>query len=309
MPGAVASLGGAERALRQAALRRPAGAGHRHRRARLRGAGGGAAEVDAGRAGGRAGVAARLRADLPAARPRAARSASCSACRRRRARCARSPQTKGAGASTAARSPKAWRAARASRAGRTRWPTSPPTSPSGSTPIAKDYRGHTLHEIPPNGQGIAALMALGILQHFDLASLPVDGTASLHLQIEAMKLAFADVYRYVSERVDDGGHARAAARRRLPGQPRQADRPEARAGLRRRQPGQGRHHLPDRRRRERHDGQLHPEQLHGLRLGRGRARLGPEPAEPRPRLQPDAPAARTSWRRASGPSTPSSRPS
>jgi gamma-glutamyltranspeptidase/glutathione hydrolase len=65
--------------------------------------------------------------------------------------------------------------------------------------IAQDYRGHTLHEIPPNGQGIAALIALGILQHFDLASLPVDGTASQHLQIEAMKLAFADVYRYVAD--------------------------------------------------------------------------------------------------------------
>ncbi len=67
------------------------------------------------------------------------------------------------------------------------------------TPLAKDYRGHTLHEIPPNGQGIAAQIALGILQHFDLAALPVDGIASQHLQIEAMKLAFADVYRYVSE--------------------------------------------------------------------------------------------------------------
>ena len=65
--------------------------------------------------------------------------------------------------------------------------------------IAQDYRGHTLHEIPPNGQGIAALIALGILQHFDLAALPVDGTASQHLQIEAMKLAFADVYRYVAD--------------------------------------------------------------------------------------------------------------
>ena len=54
---------------------------------------------------------------------------------------------------------------------------------------------------------------------------------------------------------------------------RAADRPPARAGLRRRQPGQGRHHLPHRRRRARHDGQLHPEQLHGLRLGRGGAGL------------------------------------
>jgi gamma-glutamyltranspeptidase/glutathione hydrolase len=72
--------------------------------------------------------------------------------------------------------------------------------PEWVTPLSKDYRGHTLHEIPPNGQGIAALMALGILKRFDIASLPVDGTASFHLQIEAMKLAFADVYRFVSER-------------------------------------------------------------------------------------------------------------
>ena len=72
--------------------------------------------------------------------------------------------------------------------------------PEWVMPISRDYRGYTLHEIPPNGQGIAALIALGILEKFDLASLPVDSTASQHLQIEAMKLAFADVYRYVSER-------------------------------------------------------------------------------------------------------------
>ncbi len=66
-------------------------------------------------------------------------------------------------------------------------------------PISMDYRGHTLHEIPPNGQGIAALIALGILDNFDLAALQRDGVDSQHLQIEAMKLAFADVYRYVAE--------------------------------------------------------------------------------------------------------------
>ena len=66
-------------------------------------------------------------------------------------------------------------------------------------PISKDYRGYTLHEIPPNGQGIAALIALGILDKFDLAAMPVDGVDSQHLQIEAMKLAFADTYKYVSE--------------------------------------------------------------------------------------------------------------
>jgi gamma-glutamyltranspeptidase/glutathione hydrolase len=60
--------------------------------------------------------------------------------------------------------------------------------------ISTGYRGHELHEIPPNGQGIAALIALGILEHFDVASLPVDGVASQHLQIEAMKLAFDAAY-------------------------------------------------------------------------------------------------------------------
>jgi gamma-glutamyltranspeptidase/glutathione hydrolase len=71
--------------------------------------------------------------------------------------------------------------------------------PEWVKPIGKNYRGYTLHEIPPNGQGIAALIALGILDKFDLGSLPVDGVDSQHLQIEAMKLAFADVYRYVAE--------------------------------------------------------------------------------------------------------------
>ncbi len=71
--------------------------------------------------------------------------------------------------------------------------------PEWVTPIAKDYRGYTLHEIPPNGQGIAAQIALGILESFDLAGLPVDGPEAQHLQIEAMKLAFADTYRYVSD--------------------------------------------------------------------------------------------------------------
>ncbi|WP_397407292.1 gamma-glutamyltransferase family protein [Polaromonas sp.] len=71
--------------------------------------------------------------------------------------------------------------------------------PEWVKPIGKDYRGHTLHEIPPNGQGISALIALGILDKFDVAGLAVDGVDSQHLQIEAMKLAFADVYKYVAE--------------------------------------------------------------------------------------------------------------
>src|SRR5437868_5319584 len=66
-------------------------------------------------------------------------------------------------------------------------------------PLEMDYRGYTLHEIPPNGQGIVALMALGMLEHFDVPSHEVDGADSLHLQIEATKLAFADARAYVAD--------------------------------------------------------------------------------------------------------------
>ncbi len=65
--------------------------------------------------------------------------------------------------------------------------------------MTMDFRDCTLHEIPPNGQGIAALIALGILENWDLSGYAVDSADSLHLQIEAMKLAYADTHRYVSD--------------------------------------------------------------------------------------------------------------
>ena len=66
-------------------------------------------------------------------------------------------------------------------------------------PIRVEYHGHRLYEIPPNGQGIAALIALGILRHWKLETLQVDCPDVIHLQIEAMKLAFADAHRYVAD--------------------------------------------------------------------------------------------------------------
>jgi gamma-glutamyltranspeptidase/glutathione hydrolase len=65
--------------------------------------------------------------------------------------------------------------------------------------LSQDYRGYTLHEIPPNGQGIASLMTLSMLSNFDLSAYPVDSVDSLHLQIEAMKLAFADIKRHLAD--------------------------------------------------------------------------------------------------------------
>jgi gamma-glutamyltranspeptidase/glutathione hydrolase len=66
-------------------------------------------------------------------------------------------------------------------------------------PISVNYRDITLHEIGPSGQGIGALMALGMLQHFDLRAAGLDSVLSHHLQIEAMKLAFADMQQYVAD--------------------------------------------------------------------------------------------------------------
>ena len=66
-------------------------------------------------------------------------------------------------------------------------------------PLAIAYRDLVLHEIPPNGQGIAAQMALGMLRHFDLRAAGVDSALALHLQIEAMKLAFADLHAHVAD--------------------------------------------------------------------------------------------------------------
>ncbi|MBV8504047.1 MAG: gamma-glutamyltransferase family protein [Paucibacter sp.] len=65
--------------------------------------------------------------------------------------------------------------------------------------ISCEHAGYQLHEIPPNGQGIAALIALGILRQLDYQRHPVDSAAAQHLQIEAMKLAFSDTYRYVAD--------------------------------------------------------------------------------------------------------------
>jgi gamma-glutamyltranspeptidase/glutathione hydrolase len=71
--------------------------------------------------------------------------------------------------------------------------------PEWVTPIQKDFAGHTVHQIPPNGQGIAALMALGMLDKLELGRFAVDSVESQHLQIEAMKLAFSDTYRWVAD--------------------------------------------------------------------------------------------------------------
>ena len=66
-------------------------------------------------------------------------------------------------------------------------------------PISTNYRGYDVWELPPNGQGIAALMALNILEGYDLGSMARDSAENFHLQIEAMKLGYEDAQRYVGD--------------------------------------------------------------------------------------------------------------
>ncbi|HUS16734.1 MAG TPA: gamma-glutamyltransferase family protein [Chloroflexia bacterium] len=66
-------------------------------------------------------------------------------------------------------------------------------------PIHATYHDHDIWEIPPNGQGITTLIALNILAEFDLAATSRESVESYHLQIEALKLAYADALAYIAD--------------------------------------------------------------------------------------------------------------
>ncbi len=71
--------------------------------------------------------------------------------------------------------------------------------PEWVEPISTTYRGWTVYELPPNGQGIAALSMLNIMERFPLADYGHNSAAALHVMIEAKKLAYADMVRYVGD--------------------------------------------------------------------------------------------------------------
>lgn len=66
-------------------------------------------------------------------------------------------------------------------------------------PISTNYRGYDVWELPPNGQGLIALLALNILEGFDLRKFPRESVESYHLQLEAIKLAFASARPYITD--------------------------------------------------------------------------------------------------------------
>ena len=71
--------------------------------------------------------------------------------------------------------------------------------PEWVEPVSTSYRGWTVYELPPNGQGIAALSMLNIMEHFPMAEYGHNSVDALHVMIEAKKLAYADMYKYVGD--------------------------------------------------------------------------------------------------------------
>ncbi len=65
--------------------------------------------------------------------------------------------------------------------------------------VSRRYRDVELHEIPPSGQGLVALMALGMLGRFDIAGMGVDSADSIHAQVEAIKIAFVEARRHIGD--------------------------------------------------------------------------------------------------------------
>ncbi|WP_031501016.1 gamma-glutamyltransferase [Bryobacter aggregatus] len=71
--------------------------------------------------------------------------------------------------------------------------------PEWVDPISTTYRGWKIYELPPNGQGVAALSMLNIMESFPIGDYGPNSTAALHVMIEAKKLAYADMAHYVGD--------------------------------------------------------------------------------------------------------------
>ena len=72
-------------------------------------------------------------------------------------------------------------------------------SPEWVDPVSTNYRGYDVWELPPNGQGIAALQILNILENYDIRNMGFDSAEYIHLFVEAKKLAFEDRAKYYAD--------------------------------------------------------------------------------------------------------------
>ena len=160
--------------------------------------------------------------------------------------------------------------------------------PEWVTPIKTSYRGWNVYEIGPQTQGISALMMLNLMEPYPMADYGFHSTNALHVMIEAKKLAYADMLKYIGDprftrnpveallskpRAIDRAKLIDQAQGRLPGRAGEAARHHRRAGQR--------HDLHVRDRQGRQHRLADPEQLQRLRLGPGAAGHRLHAAEPR----------------------------
>ena len=157
-------------------------------------------------------------------------------------------------------------------------------------PISTTYRGHTLYELPPNSQGLTALLLLNILEGIDLTSMRTRPGRYYHTLIEATKIAFADRNRYIADpgvREGAGEGAAVEGLRRQPARAHRSEEGDRPAGVRRHPHGQ-RHDLLHRRRQGSQRRVVHQQHLQLVRIGRS------SPATPASCCTIAAPASRSS---------------
>ncbi len=257
--------------------------------------------------GGRDGVPA------GATRPPPRRSCPAAARRRRasgsgtpttRAR-SRSSPTAASAPSTAAPSASASSRGSLPSTASSRSTTSGENAPTWVTPISVPFQGYRVWELPPNNQGIAALEMLRILEPYDLKAMGHNSAPYLHHLIEAKKLAYADLDRFVGDADHLDMPAEAMLTDAFIAERRSHLDPLARAGAR----GSGaaadeeRDGLPHHRRRRGQHGVVHQLELRLLRIGRRGAGHRVRPPQPRRGLHARAGTARIPSVRASGRST------
>ena len=175
-------------------------------------------------------------------------------------------------------------------------------------PIRSRYRGHSILELPPNGQGLVALMALGILEAFDLRRLFVeDEVKANHLILEAVKLAFADATTYVA----DPRFAATPVDRLLSTEyldrTSRPDPARPRVGRACRGPYLWRHDLPHGRRPRPQRGVPHHQHIRHIRVRNHRSGNRRDPPQPRRRLRDGPGASQSCARRESACATRSCR--
>ena len=186
--------------------------------------------------------------------------------------------------------------------------------PEWVEPISTTYRGWTVSELPPNTQGIAALMMLNLMEPFPLGEYGFHSTKALHVMIEAKKLAYADMLRYVADpkfskapvaAMLSKEHAKARAKLIDPAKAACSVEPSVFDGLTNSPGGDTIYLSVDRQGRQHR--LADPEPLRQLRQRPGRAGHRHHAAQPRRAVHPRREATRTRSRRASGRCTPSFR--